>query len=293
MLEIAVPLASGDCGLAALVYGFRRIRGTTLLAPWWWSVVSLSLVASGEAAIAVCHASETAAAAQLRLAAGAMTFCPLVALLGAKRPQNRAWQFIVFSFWVILALPAAQARLLRPEEPPAVHPLWSWFLVVLIVVGLTNYVPTRFGFAGLLAAAGQATFHWKYLPFGSPSAPQQAPLCGLALMSAAAVAAAVLARNPPRTAEPLDRLWLDFRDQFGVVWGLRVAERINASAKMYGWDARLGWHGFSTSASGPAAQISPGVKTELAKSLGSLLRRFVSSEWIERRMAGFSPGHEA
>jgi hypothetical protein len=293
LLEIAVPLASGACGFAALVYGFRGIRGTTLLAPWWWSVVSLSLVAGGEAAIAVCRVSETAAAAQWRLAAGAMTFCPLVALLGAKRPQNRAWQFIVFSFWVILALPAAQARLLRPEEPPAVHPLWSWFLVVLMVVGLTNYLPTRFWFAGLLAALGQATFHWQYLPFGSQFAPQQAPLCGLALMSASAVAAAVLARIPRRIIDPLDRLWLDFRDQFGVVWGLRVAERINALAKMSGWDARLGWLGFSTGASGPAAEISPGVKTELAKSLGSLLRRFVSSEWIERRMAGLSPGHEA
>ncbi len=289
----AVPLASGGCGLAALVWGFRRLAGTTLRAPWWWAAISLATVAIGEAAIALSDAGNSAAAAQLRLTAGSLTFCPLVALLGAKRPQDRAWQFIVLSFWVILALPAAQARLLWPDEPPTVHPLWSWFLVVLIVVGVTNYVATRFSLAGLLGAAGQATFLWTFLPFGAPTESQITSQLGLVMLGAALAVAALIARRPRRTGEPLDRLWLDFRDQFGVVWGLRIAERINSSAKMYGWDARLGWHGFSTAADGPIEAISPTVKAELEKSLRSLLRRFVSDAWIERRATGVSPPGEA
>jgi hypothetical protein len=287
-VQIAVSLASGACGLAALLSGFRRLRGTTLRAPWWWAAISLALVASGEVAIALWRGGESSAAAQYRFATGTMMFCPLVALLGAKRPQDRAWQFIVFSCWVILTLPAAQARLLRPDEPPSVHPLWGWFLVVLIVVGLTNYLPTRFCLAGLLAAAGQATLLWPFLPFGSLAAYRLTSLFGLVLLGAAAVAAAVLARTRRRAGDPLDLMWLDFRDQFGVVWGLRIAERLNASAKMCGWDARLAWHGFLTAAGGPAAGIPPAVNAELEKSLRGLLRRFVSDEWIGRRAASVS-----
>jgi hypothetical protein len=292
-LPIAVSLASGACGLAAQLSGFRQLRGTTLRAPWWWAAISLALVACSETAIAIWQWGESSAAAQFRFAAGTLTFCPLVALLGAKRPQDRAWQFIVFSCWVILALPAVQAWLLRPDEPPHVHPLWGWFLVVLIVVGLTNYLPTRFCLAGLLAAAGQGTLMWQFLPFGSNSASQLTSLFGLGLLCAAAVAAALLARVSRRVAEPLDRVWLDFRNQFGVVWGLRVAERMNASAKMYGWDARLAWHGFLTAAGDPAPGIPPAVKAELEKSLRGLLRRFVSDEWIERRAASVSLPGEA
>jgi hypothetical protein len=289
----AVPLASAGCGVAALVWGFRRLAGTTLRAPWWWAAISLTTAAIGEAAIVISDAGDSAAAAQFRLAAGSLTFCPLVALLGAKRPQDRAWQFIVFSFWVILALPAAQVRLLRPDDPPSVHALWSWFFVVLIVVGLTNYLATRFFLAALLAAAGQATYLWTFLPFAAHAESQVTFEVGLALSGAALAVAAFLAALPQHTREPLDRLWLDFRDQFGVVWGLRIAERINASAKMYGWNTQLNWHGFSTVVRGRSEAISSAAKAELEKSLRSLLRRFVSDHWIDRRVAGVSPPGEA
>ena len=41
----------------------------------------------------------------LDFAAAMIVFCPAMALLGAKRPQDKPWQLIVLSLWGILALP--------------------------------------------------------------------------------------------------------------------------------------------------------------------------------------------
>ena len=46
-----------------------------------------------------------------RFAAAVLSFAPTMALLGAKRPQNGAWQFVVITLWAILALPAFEVLL--------------------------------------------------------------------------------------------------------------------------------------------------------------------------------------
>ena len=75
--------------------------------------------------------------------------------------------------------------------------------------------------------------------------------------------------------QPLDRLWLDFRDLVGTLWALRVAERINTASAQCGWSARLGWHGWTLDGPPPAA---------MERSLRMLLRRFVSPQWIDQRL---------
>ncbi len=61
------------------------------------------------------------------------TFCPLVSLLGAKRPQNKAWQWIVASFWIIAALPAIEGLALQPGEALTVPIVWRWFYVAVLL----------------------------------------------------------------------------------------------------------------------------------------------------------------
>jgi hypothetical protein len=234
-----------------------------------------------------------------RFAAAVATFCPLVALLGAKRPQDRAWQFVVVSFWCVLALPAGQALLLRPGLPLRVHPLWSWFVLVLIVVGAANYLPTRLAIPALLVAAGQTLLLWQELPWGSGAAADWTSLAGIGLLIAGISAAAWLVPQRRAARDPLDWLWLDFRDWFGVVWGLRIAERVNASAAMYGWGVRLAWHGFVSAESiadrspPEAPQIRTATREELERALRTLLRRFVSEAWIKRRLGGLGTGGAA
>src|SRR5580658_5135686 len=111
---------------------------------------------------------------------------------------------------------------------------------------MSNYLPTRFGIAGVILGCGQGLLLWRFLPWGAEREPiAWMPPAGLGLVAGAAALAAILARRQAAAAEPLDRLWRDFRDQFGVVWALRISERINASAKMYGWKTSLRWQGFA------------------------------------------------
>jgi len=289
--------------MLALARAYRPLRGTTLRAAWWWAMAAVSAVAGAEVAIAVAQGGGANWAEPLRFAAVAATFCPLVALFGARRPQDQAWQWIVLSFWVVLALPAGQAWLMWPGQPLTVHAVWSWFLVVLIVAEASNYLPTRFGPAAILLAAGQTALLWRDLPWAADSSPGRwLSLAGFALIAAAAAIAAISGHRRRAIApEPLDRVWRDFRDQFGVVWGLRIAERINATAAVRDWPIRLGWHGFTdkqetgTRLVLPAARARSAEKEsrplflELEQALRTLLRRFVSSEWLDRRMTESPP----
>src|SRR5262249_34999481 len=79
----------------------RRARGTTLLAPFVWSFISLALVVPAYLYLMqpVRYFADFYRREGLWLIALCSSFCPLLALLGAKRPQNRMWQWIVVSFW--------------------------------------------------------------------------------------------------------------------------------------------------------------------------------------------------
>jgi hypothetical protein len=99
----------------------------------------------------------------------------------------------------------------------------------------------------------------------------------LTLVDVALLLAALGLPRGRKAAHPLDHLWLEFRDAFGVLWALRLAERVNASAKQFGWDAALQWHGFTRAdGAGTAADIPPETLHALRQNLKNLLRRFLS-----------------
>src|SRR3954447_22220705 len=146
-------LALTATGLLFLWLQRGALSGTTLVAPWWWSVVSLFALTSAELATALSTSAGDPSTAALRYIAAMSTFCPIMALLGAKRPQDVGWQFIVFSLWVVLALPGLEWLLLgRVQE---LHPAPVAFLVLLIAIGAINGVDTRLMPASLLLAVGQ------------------------------------------------------------------------------------------------------------------------------------------
>ena len=85
---------------------------------------------------------------------------------------------------------------------------------------------------------------------------------------------------------PLDRAWLDFRDMYGVVWALRIAEQLNKSSEMYDWGITAGWNGLVDKESGnPATDLDEATETAIAKSLRTMLRRFVSPDWLDQRLS--------
>jgi hypothetical protein len=275
-------------GIGSILWRWRRLSGTTLRAPAAWAVLVFALL---PLAAYTMHGGNGntplfAGAEGIRLMIAMATFCPAMAVLGAKRPQDVAWQFIVISLWLVLAIPGVRAALLADGSPATLHGAPSWFLMVLWGVSAMNYLPTRYAISGLLVALGQLVLIFEYLPLASiwPDLPwlrHNAIPFGASLLTAAAFIACVgrFARRP--TEQPLDRLWIDFRNWYGAVWGLRCQQRINQSAEMYGWPVRLEWHGFATNGTNP---IAAELERALENHFNNLLRRFVSPAWIAERL---------
>ena len=266
-------------GLLILFVRRRALGGTTLLAPWAWSVVALVAVAGAEIVVGLDASLPLNWRMGLRYAAAMATFTPIMALLGAKRPQDRGWQFIVLSLWAILALPSFEWLLFG--EIKELHPARLWFLLILVGVGAANGVGTRRWLSSVCYAAGQGALMAPFLSTTVAALPDSsAPLVGLALI-AASYALPMRARDAQVNAEGLNRAWLDFRDAYGLVWSLRVAERMNASAAMYSWPVQLGWQGFHNREPSSGPVVAPAAVEE---SLRTLLRRFVSAAWIDARI---------
>src|SRR5262249_19338911 len=133
---------------------------------------------------------------------------------------------------------------------------WTIFYGLLILVGVTNYLPTRFG-----AAAGWLTlgFVLEYLGLTRDDWPASRRALLWAWSSWSLAASAWTAhrggRRAPAARTRLERLWFWFRDLWGVVWALRILERFNRTADLKGWPIRLGWFGLEPA--GPPTAAGP------------------------------------
>lgn len=281
-ITATLALAAGLSAALALRQG---IRHTTLISAWVWAVISLVAWWGAElAAASVALGWAVAGVTPLSVAAIAVSLCPAVAVLGAKRPQDRAWNFVVLSLYAIVALPAAEGLLLHPAQRVEMGGARGWFLWILILLGPINYVPTRYWLASVILAAGQIIALSPYLALVRQPLVLLPGLVGLCLAGVASAIAALASRRPNRAANSLNRQWLDFRDSFGMLWALRVEERMNAAMRQQGWNLELTWGGFRVpgdAASLPA--IAPAIEPTLRTSFRGLLRRFVAGTWIDAR----------
>jgi hypothetical protein len=99
------------------------------------------------------------------------------------------------------------------------------------------------------------------------------PAAGLCLALAPWAGLVVLRRSPPAGSDDFDALWLDFRNRFGAVWGLRVREQFNRAAANAGWPVTLQWHGLAVKEA-----ATPPPQNELVEKLRALLKRFGPEE---------------
>ncbi len=275
-----LALAASGIAVAIILRACRRLRHTTLLAPGVWAIASLVAVMIGVAGSA---AENTSAAEHIHYLAAVSTLAPFVALLGAKRPQNRAWQWIVAALLLLLALQSLKAIVIDRGAPPALHSAWRWLLAILLVAELLNYLPTTSAPAAGLVLAGQVFLLAQQLP-GAAWLPEPRGSWGLSLLSAGVLAAAVVWQLRPRSlvapassddAAALDRAWRGFRDAYGALWALRVAERINTTSRQHGWPTRLRWRGFQSFK--PERPNAAEEQESAAKLFRAMLTRFLST----------------
>ncbi len=278
VVAITPPPNTIACVFAALLAamalrGFVRLRATTLAAPCLWAALSATCLAVGALLEPKLDGISLSA---FRFAIAATTLCPLMAVLGAKRPQDRGWQWVVLSLWIVLVWPAAQAVLLPAGIRVELFAAWKLFLWCLIGVGLLNYLPTQNWRAAILVAVGQVLFLREHLWLGASRSPEWDPLVGLGCL----LSAAALVAYPRNTLEAqqttLDSLtvrWLSFRNSYGAFWALRILGRVNHAAELRDWPMRLHWSGFEMLED---RQPTEEQLAELEQTLATLLRRFVA-----------------
>ncbi|MBM4001253.1 MAG: hypothetical protein FJ297_17255 [Planctomycetes bacterium] len=239
----ALSVVSGGASLAVLAVRRRTVRGTTLAAVWAWHAVAVIVLASAGAAFVLIGADSMGRTQPVRFAAAVALFCPHMALLGAKRPQDRAWSWVVVSFWVVLALPALEVAVLRPGQSLGIRDLRGAFLGVFILMECVNRLGTGAWLSGVAFSIVQTMLLAEHLPFVRTELGLWAwPVASTIWFVGTAVMAWAAGRSR-RGVSDRDRVWLAFRDAFGVLWALRAAERLNSVAQHNGWPVRLAWNG--------------------------------------------------
>lgn len=282
--------------LVGLMTRFRRFRGTTLHAPYCWTLVSFCVLAVVEL-FSQWATLSSSSLASIRYAAAVSTFCPLMAVLGAKRPQDRGWQWIVATLWGVLVLPVAERWVLWSGGELDEGVMRQWLFVILLVVGFTNYLPTRFWFPALCSTFGQVLLLVPHLPF-AVSRVQWHWTAGTMCLSLAVLSVCWQTRDAGERSRrqtdseaeekedpsSLDAVWRDFRNAFGLVWGLRVMERVNTTARVAGWKSELTWFGFAPRTNAVVeVEAAAAEQPKHSQAMRTVLRRFVSDAWIDRR----------
>jgi hypothetical protein len=265
----------------------RTLRGTTLVAPALWSIVALAAVALAEGFAAGHLGTREPGLVQIvRYAAATVCCCPMVALLGARRPLERPWQAVVAALWLVLQLPALQWLIARPGAQFELPWTWTLFLVALILLPAANYLPTRHAAPSIMVVAAAWFLLGGYLRASPPLVgesgmfiPPYRQLLAL-LMGVSAVEWIIRSgRRQTLPVEPIDRVWLDFRNAFGAFWALRVIRSINEAPAA---TPKLNWHGFC--AGDPPRLLSDMNRQGAVKRLRSSLWRFVPPAWIDARL---------
>lgn len=274
LATVAFELTLAGCGYVL----WRRLRGTTLAAPAVWAVTSAVVLALVDASLAWRNGRSLTVSLCL-YAAAVGTFCPLMAVLGAKRPQDHGWQWVVASLWLVLLVPAGQSLIASTGQRLELFAVWKILLVALIALGLLNYLPTRFAAAATLFAMGQTLLLGPFLWHGGHAATWRLMALAIFLGSAGVICAlslrgcseAGLGNDASPALPRLNQRWRMFRDGWGAFWGLRIMQRVNQTAELSQWPVRLHWWtGFE-----PAEiEFDEQCLTHIEQTLDSLLWRF-------------------
>jgi len=214
-------------------------------------------------------------------------------LLNARVPGSRVWAGLMALLVLVFLIPWLEAslRMRRAQELAPLHldSPWTLFYGFMVAVGVTSYLPTRFG----LAAAGFAvTFCLEYFALTRLDWPPERRAVIWSWLAWTVGLNVWIARwradHGPVSRHPLERLWFWFRDAWGVVWALRIRDRFNRTAELKGWPVRLSWFGLDGTGT-PGTDPAPNVPGEASTDFRALARRFATAERLEQAMYGRSP----
>jgi hypothetical protein len=263
------------CGLILLTSAYpfwrawRSNRGTSLVYSLLWAAAAW---AAWTASVWVWGIQGWAATLVWRFVAFALTGCAAVAVLGARRPGAGAWNFVVVGLLAVLLLPLAFGFARGEPRPETLNIV---FMAGVVAVGVLNYLPTRLAPAAILVAAacGMETAIWLNPDhwYAEPGVPVSPLLIGMSPWLVYLEAA-----RWPMPLNEFDRLWLRFRNRFGLVWSQRLREQFNRAAANAGWPVVLRWQGLRRQ---PGTELPDReVQEQIVSGLRALLTRFEPAE---------------
>jgi hypothetical protein len=267
---------------------WRRSEGTALRPGLIWVAVSiaLALLAQALAMLEPFNAGRPLAARSNYLAVLAV-LAALVFVLNARMPGDKVWTGLTVLLVVVFLIPFLE----EPGRLRRAHGLarlqldtpWALFYGFIAVVGVTNYLPTRFG--GAAAVLGLALVV-EYLTLTRADWPlDRRARLGTAvawLLAFCGWLAHWCAGRRPSGRGECERLWFWFRDHWGAVWALRVLERFNREAALASWPVRLTWFGLEAVEPSSHVESALPVPDAAAIMLRGLLRRFAVLERLDR-----------
>lgn len=283
-----------------LKQGQPNIRSTTLPGAGGWLIAALTLwiLSALFQSVLTLQASRTFHGISTRFNYLSLTLwlTPMVAVLGAKRPGVRFWNFFVLvPMLLMLNWPAfsAEWEVLRSTQLDLEAPALMGFFVVLIMI-MGNYFGTIFTLPALVFCGALAIAMCDFsgsLPHLISSELLQRSVVSLLLAGSLFWSRLILNRET-KQRHGYGRVWLDFRDWFGILWTRRVMDRLNQTALQEQWAARLTLEGIQWQ-----EELSVDQRTQTEQKMDHafrwMLRRFVDESWIDERLSGLSPGDEA
>ncbi len=214
----------------------------------------------------------------------ALTGCAGIAVLGARRPGVNMWNAVVLALLLVELLPWGEA--LVGQKDFHVDGLRLATLAGALFVGVANYLPTR-AFAGALLVGLGCACQWLRLWKSDEGSHQEIDILGRCALAAAPwLILLVRSTWPTRSANEFDRTWLSFRERYGVVWGQRLREQFNQSARHSNWDVILTWQGLRMKPG--ASQPGLSQSSEMRVTLNALMKRFGRKDEVSTTASGLN-----
>jgi hypothetical protein len=260
------------------IEAWKAARGTALRPALVWAALALALSLIAQI-IAMAEPFDTGRPLTGRLTYVAVIslLAALITVLNARTPGEKVWAGLMAILVVVFLIPWLEepGRMRRAHGLIQLHlgAPWTLFYGLLVVVGVTNYLPTRFGWA---AAGLVVVFILEYLGLTRAdwSAQRRAAIWEWVSWGfAATVWIAHGCASRGGDVAGFERLWLWFRDHWGVVWALRIRERFNREAALAGWPVRLTWFGLEAVAFSEEGR-RPDAPAGAVTTFRGLIRRF-------------------
>lgn len=287
--------------------GRKAVESTSLVSAWRWGA-GAAVVGTLAAVMSLSRwyawgPDTRGVEDHLWYASCLLWLCPLVAVLGARRPGAAAWDvFVILPLLLVLEWPVTGVTLaawfggviheLTLEEITLEWPTLVGLCVVLVMGG-GNYLGTRFFPAVTGFVLSLVLLTWPLFPWASGSSNGAAwtRLAGALLLIGSGGLAHWQVRSmsrPNREQHPLDGAWRDFRDMFGVAWARRVQLRVNEDLRRCSGGGVLGFDGVEFPAVNEQLDVNESQRQESYQraelTLRRLWKRFVDPAWVVLRL---------